>query len=102
MKRKSYNPETFKKLRAEGLSYSKIAAKTGAHISTVVYHLNENARKAMRRHSAEWQKSPKGKKYMAERFKAKYHSDKKFRERHKAYVRAGHKKVEEKRKTKKG
>lgn len=71
-----------KKLRAKGLSYSKISIKLGVDLQKVVYHLNEHYREWRKKVSRENRKyDNKSRKYFREYRKNRYKNDPEFREK---------------------
>lgn len=95
MPKEKYDIEKMKKLRAEGLSYYKIALKVGAHPSTVAACLNPKIKKKMREASKRWHKKSGSKRKQADRFKARYKEDKNFRKRHLDYCKKRQKERQE-------
>lgn len=88
--RKKVNETVLKKmkdLRSQNLSYDKISKEVNLHISTVMYHLNENYREKLkeinRKKGRGRKKTPEEKAYNKEYQKERYTNDPQFRERQK-------------------
>jgi hypothetical protein len=79
----------FVKLRAEGLSYRQVAAKTGVANSTVEYHCNEKYKARVKRYTKAYEEKArldpeecrKRREYMRGYMNRRYHEDVVFRDK---------------------